>query len=132
VADYIRFERAIDGETTVRIDCPMTADLLTREHVLRAWARWLGADGWSGYGPYSIEVGYAIFLEADGTLVETNSTVGDGPDLSALTEAQRWSFLYDLSLLGIGYDGTRYLDGYVRMWETRRNPLDRLEAIWKV
>jgi hypothetical protein len=132
MADYIRFERQIDGETVVRIDCPMTADLLTREHVLRAWARWLGAEGWSTYGPYSIEVGYAIFNEADGTLVETNSVIGQLPDLSALDPAVQWSFLYDLGWVGIGYDGTRYADAYIRMWETRRNPLDKLEAIWKV
>lgn len=131
MSDFIRFERAIDGETTVRIDCEITTSL-TREHVLRAWARWLGADGWSAYGPYSIEVGFAVFLEADGSLVETNSTVGQLPDLSALPADVRWSFLYDLSHLGIGFDGTRYLDGYVRMFETRRDPLDRQEAVWKV
>jgi hypothetical protein len=132
MADYIRFERAIFGESTVRVDCPMTTSL-TREHVLRSWVRWLGADGWSTYGPYSVEVGFAIFLESDGSLVETNSVVGQLPDISQLPPDIQWSLVYELSHLGIGVDDSgRHLDGYVRMWETRRNPLHRLEATWKV
>lgn len=132
MADYIRFERTIEGYGTVRVDCPMTVSL-TREHVLRSWVRWLGADGWGEFAPYSVQVGYAVFLESDGSLVETNSVIGTLPDLSTLPLDVQWSLQYELDNLGIGYDPTpRYLDGYVRLFETRRNPLHELEAIWKV
>lgn len=122
--DLVRFERAIDGESTFQLDCPLTGVSLTRLHVLRAWARWLGADAWTEYGPYSVEVGWAAFLEADGSLVATGSVVGSLVSQTAVP--------YDRDYLGVGSDETRQVDADVRMWETRRNPLHRLEAIWRI
>jgi len=122
--DVVRFERAMNGLGTFQLDCPIDSIDLTRAHVLRAWARWLGADGWSEFAPYSVEVGYAVFLESDGSLVGTGSIVGVITDTT--------SYPYDRQYLGIGCDETRYLDGYVRLWETRRNPIHRDEAIWRI
>jgi hypothetical protein len=122
--DVVRFERAISGEGTYQLDCPIAGLDLTRAHVLRAWCRWLGADGWTEYAPYSVEVGYAAFLAADGSLVATASALGRLASETAVPYARDY--------LGIGCDATRQLDGWVRMWETRRAPLHRLEAIWKV
>ena len=122
--DLIRFEAAIDGEATYQLDCPLTGINLTRLHVLRAWARWLGVDGWTEYGPYSVEVGFAVFLQATGALVGTGSVLGRLASETAVPTARDY--------LGIGTDETRQLDGWVRMWETRRSPLHRLEAIWRL
>jgi hypothetical protein len=122
--DLVRFEAAISGEATFQLDCPITGIDLTRDHVLRAWARWLGADGWTEFGPYSVQVGYAVFLEADGSLVGTGSVIGRLASETAVPTARDY--------LGIGCDEMRQLDGWVGMWETRRNPLAELEAIWKV
>jgi hypothetical protein len=122
--DFVRFERAVSGESTFTLDCDIASLSITRAHVLRVWARWLGADGWSEYAPWSVQVGYAVFLEADGSLVQTASTLGT---LVYQGDVATRDFL------GIGYDDTpRYLDGYVRMWETRRNPISELEAIWRI
>jgi hypothetical protein len=122
--DLIRFERALDGEGTYQLDCPIAGIDLTRLHVLRAWVRWLGADGWKEYGPYSVEVGYAVFVQATGVLVGTGSVVGT---LSSTTAVPT-----DRDFLGIGFDGTLFLDGWVRMGETRRNPIHGLEAVWRI
>ena len=122
--DLVRFERAMNGLSTFQLDCPIASIDLTRAHVLRAWARWLGSEGWSEYAPYSVEVGYAVFLESDGSLVGTGSVIG------AMTETT--AYPYDRQYLGIGCDESRYLDGYVRMWETRRNPIHRDEAVWRI
>jgi hypothetical protein len=122
--DIVRFERGISGEGTYRLDCPIPGVDLTRAHVLRAWARWLGSEGWTEYGPYSVEVGYAVFLEADGSLLSTGSVLGR---LSSETAVP-----FDRDYLGIGCDETRQLDGWVRMWETRLSPLHRLESVWRV
>lgn len=123
--DLIRFERALNGQPTYQLDCAIAGINMTRAHVLRAWVRVLGADAWVEYGPYSVEVGYAVFLAADGTLVGQGSALGRlGVDTPVLTTRDN---------LGIGYDATpRYFDGYVRMWETRRGPLHRLEAVWSI
>lgn len=126
--DLIRFERGLNAEATYRLDCPIRDSAgapldLTRAHVLRAWARWLGADGWREYGAYSVEVGYAAFLASDESLVGSGSVIGT---LSSTTSVSARDYL------GIGRDDTRYLDGWIRMWETRRNPMHGLEAIYKV
>lgn len=122
--DLIRFERALDGESTYQLDCPIDGIALTRAHVLRAWCRWLGADGWREYGAYSVEVGYAVFLASDGSLVGQGSILGRLSSETEVATARNY--------LGIGCDEARFLDGWVRMWEVRRNPLHRLEAIWSV
>jgi len=122
--DLVRFERAISGEGTFQLDCPITGIDLTRAHVLRAWCRWLGADGWTEYGPYSVEVGWAVTLEADGSLVGTGSVLGHLASETAVPNSRDY--------VGVGCDATRQLDGWIRMWETRLNPLHALEAIWKV
>jgi hypothetical protein len=114
----VRFERAISGETTYQLDCPVTT-VLSRDHVLRAWVRYLGADGWTGYGPYAVEVGFLVTLASDGSFVERDSIVGR---LTSETEIP-----YDRDFVGIGYDGSRQFDGWVREWETRRNPLHAQE-----
>ena len=130
--DNVRFERAVSGESTFQLNCPLSTSL-TRLHVLRVWARWLGADGWKQFGPYSVQLGYMITLAADDSVVETSSAQGTVPDISALPDGTQWSLTYKRDYLGIGYDPTpRYLDGYVRMWETRYNPLDELEALWRI
>lgn len=109
------------------------ATSLTRAHVLRAWARWLGAEGWGQFAPYSVQVGFAVFLEETGELVEMNSVIGSLPNTANLYGDRVWSMTYERDYLGVGVDNvSRYLDGYVRMWETRLNPLHELEAIWKV
>jgi hypothetical protein len=122
--DLIRFEAAIDGEATFRLDCPLTGINLTRLHVLRAWARWLGPDGWTSYAPYSVEVGYAVFLQATGALVGTGSVVGRLASETAVPYARDY--------LGVGCDESRQADAYIRMGETRRNPLSGLEAVWRI
>jgi len=122
--DLVRFERGISGEGTFQLDCPIVGLDLTRAHVLRAWVRWLGADGWRKWGPYSVEVGYAAFLAADGSLVQEASVLGRLSSEVAVPYARDY--------LGIGCDETRQLDGWVRMWETRRNPLHRLECVWRI
>lgn len=122
--DLIRFERAIDGESTYQLDCPIDGIDLTRAHVLRAWVRYLGADGWTEYGPYSVEVGYLVTLETDGSVVGQGSVVGRLSSETAVPTARLW--------LGVGDDGTNKVDGWIRMWETRRSPLHRLECLWKV
>ena len=126
--DLVRFERAISGSATFQLDCPLkdanAADIdLTRAHVLRVWARWLGAEGWSQYGPYSVEVGYGVFLEATGVLVGQGSIIGR---LSVLTAISARNFIR------IGCDATRFFDGYIRMWETRRSPLHGVECTWRL
>ena len=127
--DLIRFERALNGLGTYQLDCPIL-DLagatlhLTRIHVLRAWARWLGPDGWKDYGPYSVEVGYAVFLRSTGELVGQGSVVGRLSSEVAVPTARDY--------VGIGCDETRFFDGWVRMVETRRNPIHRLEAVWQI
>jgi len=122
--NFVRFERGISGEATYQLDCPIVGIDLTRAHVLRAWCRWLGADGWTEYSPFSVEVGYAIFLATDGSLVGTGSALGRLTSETAVPYARDY--------LGVGCDATRQLDGWIRMWETRRAPLHRLEAVWKV
>jgi len=122
--DLVRFEAAIDGEATFQLDCPLTGIDLTRLHVLRAWCRWLGADGWSEWGPYSVEVGFAVFLKATGVLVGTGSVLGRLASETAVPTARDY--------LGIGTDETRQADAWIRMGETRRNPLHGLEAVWKI
>lgn len=122
--DRIRFERAVSGETTFQLDCPIDGIDITRAHYFRAWARWLGADGWDQYAPYSVEVGYAVFLKADGSLVGSGSVVGALAYTGAVSARD---------FLGIGTDGaSSHFDGRVRMWETRRNPLHGVECVWKV
>jgi hypothetical protein len=128
-ADLLRFERGISGETTFQLDCPIV-DVngdpvhLTRAHVVRVWARWLGNEGWSDFAPYSVQIGYMITLEENGAFVATGFALGT---LSVLTTTTARSYL------GIGVDETpRYLDGYMRMWETRRNPIHGLDAMWRI
>ncbi len=125
--DVIRFERAVAGQATFQVDCPIPALDLNREYVLRAWARWLGADGWKEYAPWSVEVGFAIFDAETGALVLSGSELG--------------TFAYQGNVatrgwVGIGNDnaveGGRYADAYVRMIEIRRNPLSAQECIWRV
>ena len=122
-ADLIRFERAISGETTYQLDCPLDVDL-TRAHVLRAWARWLGAESWTEFGPYSVEVGWLVTLEADGSVVSSGHVLGRMTSEVAVP--------YSRDYVGVGCDAMRQLDGHVRMWETRRGPLHRLECEWRV
>lgn len=122
--DLIRFERAVSGQATFQLDCPIDGVDLNRSHVLRAWARWLGADGWTEYGPWSVEVGYAVFLETDGSLVASGSVVGRFAYEGAMT-SRDW--------LGVGNDHQdRHADGYVRMLETRLNPISGEEAVWRL
>ncbi|NTV04642.1 hypothetical protein HGA89_07025 [bacterium] len=123
--DIIRFERAVSGQATYQLDCPLTDGLdLNRGHVLRVWARWLGEDGWGEYSPYSVEVGYAVFLEADGTLVQQASATGRLA-YTGNVATREW--------VGVGVDSAgRYADAYVRLLEVRRNPISGLEAIWRV
>jgi hypothetical protein len=123
---WIRFERAVSGQATFRLDCPIgePGDELTRANIIRAWVRWLGADGWSEYGPYSVEVGYAVFLEVDGSLVRSGSVLGRLDYEGAMT---------DRDYVGIGNDHLgRFADAYVRMVEVRRNPISGLEATWRL
>lgn len=122
--DLVRFERAVSGEATFQLDAPIVGLDLTRAHVLRAWARWLGADGWKEYGPWSVEVGFAVFLEADGSLVQTGSALGTFA-YQGNVATREW--------VGAGNDSAaRFADAYVRMIEVRRNPLAGLEATWRV
>jgi hypothetical protein len=120
--DAIRFESAVSGEATYVLDCAIPEEV-TRGHVLRAWVRWLDSNAWTDYSPYSVEVGYALFVEATGALVSTGSTLGrlayEG------TVSARSAVL-------VGTDGTEHFDGDVRMLEVRRNPLHRNEAVWRV
>jgi hypothetical protein len=119
----IRFERAVVSQTTYQLDCEARVDL-SRDHVVRAWARWLGADGWREYAPWSVQAGFAVFLESDGSLIRRSSILGTLSYQGNVSSRES---------LAIGYDDTpRYLDGYVRLWETRRNPISELEAIWRI
>lgn len=122
--DLIRFERAIDGEATFQLECPIDGIDLTRAHVLRAWCRWLGPDGWNEWGPYSVAVGFMVTLEATGAVVATGSVLGRLASETAVPYARTY--------LGIGTDETRHADCWVRMVETRRNPLHELECLWRI
>lgn len=122
--DLVRFERAVSGEATWQLDCPITGAEISRLHVLRVWARWLGADGWDQYAPHSVEVGYAVLLKADGSLVDSGSILG------ALSYT---GDVADRDFVGIGSDGvSSHLDGRVRLVEVRRNPLHGVECVWRV
>lgn len=134
--DKIRFERVISGEPTYQLDCDLGegifSTILSRLLVCRVWARWLGEDGWGEFAPYSVEVGYAAFTigEDPDTGAETLSLERTRSAIGSLTSQIRVT--YERDYLGIGCDETRYLDGYVRMWETRRNPIHGVEAIWRL
>lgn len=122
--DIVRFERAVAGQATFQLDCPIPSLDLNRSHVLRVWARWLGTEGWGEYGPWSVELGWAAFLEETGALVGSGSVLGRFAYEGAVS-AREW--------LRIGSDPTdRYADAYIRTWETRRNPISGLEATWRV
>ncbi|MEY2667739.1 MAG: hypothetical protein RJA59_377, partial [Pseudomonadota bacterium] len=122
--DLVRFERAVSGQATFQLDAPLTGLDLTRLHVLRAWARWLGADGWKEYGPWSVEVGWAVFLEADGSLVASGSALGTFAYQGDVA-TREW--------VGVGNDHLdRYADAYPRTIEVKRNPISGLEATWRV
>ena len=122
--DLIRFERAVSGQPTFQLDSAITGVDLTRAHVLRVWVRWLGSEGWKEFGPFSVEVGYAVFLEATGALLAQASTLG------------RLTYEGDVATrdwVGIGSDeSSRYADASIRTWETRRNPISGLEATWRL
>jgi len=122
--DLIRWTRVVSGQTTTEVDCPIESLDITRDHVLRAWARWLGADGWGEYAPYSVEVGYAVFLEADGSLVQQGSVLGTLAYTGDVTPR---------TSLWIGNDSaSRFFEGWIRMWEVRRNPLHGIECTWRI
>jgi len=122
--DLVRFERKVSGQSTFTLDCLIDGIDMTRDHVLRVWARWLGADGWTEYSPYSVEVGYAITLESTGALVSTASSAGV------------FTYTGDVSTrdwIGVGNDSTdRNFDGWIRMLEVRRNPISGLESVWRI
>ena len=122
--DVVRFERAVSGQPTFQLDCAITGVELTRAHILRAWGRWLGSEGWKEFGPFSVEVGYAVFLEATGALLAQASTIG------------RLTYEGDVATrdwVAIGSDeSSRYADASIRTWETRRNPISGLEATWRL
>ena len=122
--DLVRFERAVSGEATFQLDCPIVGIDITRAHVLRAWARWLGADGWTEYGPYSVEVGYAVFDAVTGALLGQGSTLGTLTYTGAMTSRDA---------LYVGDDPTpRYADAWIRTAEVRRNPMSGLEVVWRL
>lgn len=122
--DVVRFERAVSGEATFQLDCPIDGIDLTRAHVLRVWARWLGADGWTEYAPWSVEVGYAVFDAATGALLGQGSRLGAFDYHGTVT---------DRDALYVGEDPTpRYADAWIRTGEVRRNPMSGLEAVWRL
>lgn len=122
--DLIRFERAVSGQATFQLDCPIPGLDVNRGHVVRVWARWLGADGWTQYGPWSVEVGFAVFNAATGTLVSSGSKLGAFAYIGNVATR---------SYLAIGNDSAgRFADGYVRLIETRRNPIPGIETIWRL
>jgi hypothetical protein len=111
-----RFDTA--GTQTLALDILDASDAtlrLTRNHYVRAFYRWLDADGWRKHAPYSVLIGYAVY-NLDGTFVSYHET-------GATWEAP------DASL----EDVTRFtnLDGWIRWFEIKRAPLTGTEAVWR-
>lgn len=120
----LRFRRHVDGsgdyDAVVNV-----ATQLDRSHVVRAYARWLDADGWDGYGPRVMTVGFSVFDE-NGALLEQGQASADGyPGTVTLDGTAANQRVY------VGHDLTYHLDGYVRMWDVKRNPLSHDEIIWR-
>jgi hypothetical protein len=137
--DLLRFERAMPGLTTFQLDCPIVDANgdpleLNRSHVVRTWARWLDSEGWNEFGPYSVQIGYMVSYESNGALVATGTALGTlSTEYQTLSNYNQWVARYNRAYVGIGCDESdRCLDGYMRTWETRRNPLHGLEAIWRL
>lgn len=120
-----RFRRHVDGVGNFDIDVDVTTPL-TRDHAVRAYVRWLDSDGWQGYGPHVISVGFAVFNRATGTLIEEGQAHGQGYDGSISLDADP-----DEQVVRIGYDLSSRLDGYVRMVDIKRNPIAHEECIWR-
>jgi len=127
------------GLTTFQLDCPIVDANgdpleLNRSHVVRTWARWLDSEGWNEFGPYSVQIGYMVSYESNGALVATGTALGTlSTEYQTLSNYNQWVARYNRAYVGIGCDESdRCLDGYMRTWETRRNPLHGLEAIWRL
>ena len=125
--DVIRFRRTkADNATmftaTAEIrDAGGSALRLTRDHVVRVFAQWNDADGSLGRAPYELTVAVAVFLRSDGSFVSLNQA-------TASAEAIDWTG--DTFYLGTD-DTPRYLDGWMRAFEVKRNPIGPVEATWR-
>lgn len=118
----LRFRRRVSG-VSYDVSAAITTDL-TREHVVRAWARWLDSDGWDDYGPYTISVGFAVFNRQTSLLVEQGQAHAAGPTSAPTLDA-------DAYILP-GTDGSGgSLDGWLRWWETLLNPITADEIVWR-
>jgi hypothetical protein len=112
-----RFDTA--GTQTLAVDILDANDLplrLTREHYVRAFYRWLDADGWRNHAPYSVLIGYAVYNNLDGTFVAYHETGATwvAPDASLEDNVKLTN-----------------LDGWIRWFEIKRAPLTGTEAVWR-
>lgn len=89
---------------------------LSRNYYMRAFYRWLDADGWRKYAPHSVLIGYSIYNAADDTFVSYHEIGATwlAPDAS----------VEDLFTF-------RDLDGWLRWFEVKGTPLTGSEAVWR-
>jgi hypothetical protein len=109
-----------DGVTTQTVslnvlDANGSPYRLTRANVVRVFLRWLDADGWREQGPYVAGLGYALYL-ADGTFLAYHET------------AAPWSAPVTRAEASVSFAG---LDGWVRYFEVKHNPVSGSEAVWR-
>jgi hypothetical protein len=118
--DQLVFDR-FDGNVTTQtvavdiLDGNGAAIHVTRGHYLRVFVRWLDGDGWRDRPPYEAMIGYALY-EEDGTFVSYGEATAVWSAPAAVTE---------------DYFRFEGLDGWMRWFEVKRNPLTGSEAVWR-
>lgn len=118
--DQLVFDR-YDGDVTTQtvavdiLDENGAAIHVTRGHYLRVFVRWLDADGWRDRPPYEAMIGYALY-EEDGTFVSYGEATAVWTAPAAVTE---------------DYFRFEGLDGWMRWFEVKSNPMTGSEAVWR-
>lgn len=121
VEDGVVFTRVDNGGQEVVVKAAV-ATPLDRTKVLRAWCRWLDDEAWGGFGPRTISVGFSVTDKITGDLIEQGETHAPGLTPSGTDTVE----------VRVGRDASgSYLDGNVRMIDSKRNPITGLECLWK-
>jgi hypothetical protein len=106
------------GTKTVEVAIPD----IDRSYFVRVWARWLGEDGWDEHAPFSMQIGWARFVESTGVFV----------DEAKASAANQTGTVENTDWFRVGSDDSdRWLDGWVRTYEVRRNPIHEVESVWR-
>jgi len=106
---------------------------LDRRYVCRVFAQWHGEEGGDLEAPYQLDIGYRIFWAEDnegvaGSYGAPGELVGEAYESAAgvaivAEPAQN---------VTIGHDtGGRWLDGWLRTYEFKRNPILDVESVWR-